>query len=229
MKKKGMPAAKQGRSKKQLVVGLLFIIAAFVGTIAVVYILLQACRSLGEAHRRELMHRDLKPANLYLCQRAFEPDFLKILDFGLVRRSALTAEREEDVTKTGLVAGTPGYMAPEMAMGSDGMDSRVDIYALACVAYKLLTGRVVFEEKNVVATIFAHVHSPPQPPSALSELPIPPELDAVILACLSKDPDDRPRTAEDLAVELGGIALLQPWTTERAATWWRTHMPVPTG
>lgn len=195
----------------------------------VVHILLQACRSLGEAHRRELIHRDLKPANLYLCQRAFEPDFLKVLDFGLVRQSALTAEREEEVTKTGLLAGTPGYMAPEMAMGSDSMDSRVDIYALACVAHKLLTGRSVFEEKNVVATIFAHVHTPPRPPSAFSELPISPELDAVILACLSKDPGGRPQTAEDLALELGRIALPQPWTRERAATWWQTHMPVTAG
>ena len=85
----------------------------------VVHILLQACRSLGEAHRRGLIHRDLKPANLYLCQRAFEPDFLKVLDFGLVRRSALASEPEEPVTKTGLLAGTPGYMAPEMAMGDE--------------------------------------------------------------------------------------------------------------
>ncbi len=195
----------------------------------VVHILLQACRSLGEAHRRDLIHRDLKPANLYLCQRAFEPDFLKVLDFGLVRQSALTAEREEEVTKTGLLAGTPGYMAPEMAMGSDSMDSRVDIYALACVAHKLLTGRSVFEEKNVVATIFAHVHTPPQPPSAFSEVSIPPELDDVILACLSKDPGGRPPTAEDLAADLGRIALPRPWTRERAATWWQTHMPVTTG
>ncbi len=191
----------------------------------VVHILLQACLSLGEAHRRGLIHRDLKPANLYLCQRAFEPDFLKILDFGLVRHSALASEREETVTKTGLLAGTPSYMAPEMAMGNDDVDARVDIYALACVAYKLLSGRNVFEEKNVVATIFAHVNTPPRPPSAFSELAIPPELDGVILTCLSKDPDGRPGTAEDLALELGRIRLPQPWTRERAASWWRMHIP----
>jgi len=109
------------------------------------------------------------------------------------------------------------------------MDWRVDIYALACVAYKLLTGRRVFEENNVVATLFAHVNTPPQPPSALSELPIPPELDAVILTCLSKDPDGRPRTAEDLALELDRINLAEPWTRQRAATWWRTHLPETVG
>ncbi len=191
----------------------------------VVHIVLQACLSLGEAHRRGLIHRDLKPANLYLCQRAFEPDFLKVLDFGLVRQSALEPQREEPLTKTGLLAGTPSYMAPEMAMGSDSMDARVDIYALACVAYKLLTGRAVFEEKNVVATIFAHVNTPPQPPSDVSELPIPPGLDDAILTCLSKDPDGRPRTADDLALQLQAIELPQLWTRERAATWWQTHMP----
>ena len=190
----------------------------------VVHILLQACLSLGEAHRRGLIHRDLKPANLYLCQRAFEPDFVKILDFGLVRRSAVAPQQEEPLTKTGLLAGTPSYMAPEMAMGDESTDARADIYAVGCVAYKLLTGRCVFEEKNAVATIFAHVHTPPKPPSTVSELPIPPRLDDIILACLSKDPADRPRTAEDLALRLEAIELPQPWTRERADTWWRTHM-----
>jgi hypothetical protein len=191
----------------------------------VVHILRQACLSLGEAHRRGLIHRDLKPANLYLCQHAFEPDFLKVLDFGLVRHSALAPQPESAVTKTGLLAGTPSYMAPEMAMGDENIDGRADIYALACVAYKLLTGRHVFEEKNVVATVFAHVNTPPQSPSAVSELPIPPELDALILACLSKAPEDRPQTAEDLVLELERISLAEPWTRESAATWWRTHLP----
>ncbi len=192
-----------------------------------VHILLQACLSLGEAHRRGLIHRDLKPANLYLCQRAFEPDFLKILDFGLVRRAAIEsvdAPGEEVLTKTGLLAGTPSYMAPEMAVGDDTVDARADIYALGCVAYMLLTGRPVFEEKNVVATIFAHVHKPPVSPSEVSELPISPELEELVLACLAKSPDDRPQTAGELAHDLGKVALPEPWTSERAEAWWRTHM-----
>jgi hypothetical protein len=191
----------------------------------VVHILQQACLSLGEAHRRGLVHRDLKPANLYLCQRAFEPDFLKILDFGLVRHSEVDAPEKEALTKTGLLAGTPGYMAPEMALGDEAVDARADIYALGCVAYTLLTGRRVFEEKNVVATIFAHVHKPPLPPSEVSELPVPPGLDDVVLACLAKSPGDRPQTAEDLAHQLNRIDLPQAWTRERAEEWWRTHVP----
>jgi serine/threonine-protein kinase len=191
----------------------------------VVHILRQACLSLGEAHRRGLIHRDLKPANLYLCQRAFEPDFVKVLDFGLVRQSTLESRREPPVTKQGLLAGTPSYMAPEMAMGGQEIDGRADIYALACVAYKLLSGRCVFQEDTVVATIVAHVNTPPEPPSAVAEMPIPVELDGLVLACLSKDPASRPGSAEDLARALDGIRLDEPWTRERAAEWWQTHLP----
>jgi serine/threonine-protein kinase len=162
-----------------------------------------------------------------LCQRAFEPDFLKVLDFGLVRRAAIdTANEEEDaLTRTGLLAGTPSYMAPEMAMGDGRLDARADLYALGCVAYKLLTGRRVFEEPNVVATLFAHVNKPAAPPSEITELRVPPELDGVLLSCLAKDPGDRPSGALELARRLEEIPLPHPWTHERAAAWWETHFP----
>ena len=194
----------------------------------VVHVLKQACRSLEEAHRRGLIHRDLKPANLVLCQLAFEPDFLKVLDFGLVRHTAIESvgdPSEEALTRTGLLAGTPSYMAPEMAMGDRKVDGRADLYALGCVAYKLLTGRMVFEEQNLVATLFAHVHKEPAPPSAVTELPVPPDLDDLVLACLAKDPAERPQSAEELAARLREIEFPRPWTRERAGEWWRTHMP----
>ena len=193
----------------------------------VVHILEQACVSLGEAHRRGLIHRDLKPANLVLCQLAFEPDFLKVLDFGLVRHTAIESvgdPSEEGLTSTGLLAGTPNYMAPEMAVGDCGVDGRADLYALACVAYKLLTGRMVFEEQNLVATLFAHVHKEPAPPGAVTELPVPTDLEELVLACLAKSPADRPRSAEELAARLREIEFALPWTRERAGEWWRTHM-----
>jgi serine/threonine-protein kinase len=191
------------------------------------YVLEQACRSLEEAHRRGLIHRDLKPANLVLCQLAFEPDFLKVLDFGLVRHTAIESvggPSEEALTKTGLLAGTPTYMAPEMAVGDRAIDGRADIYALGCVAYMLLTGRPVFEEQTLVATLFAHVHKEPAPPSTVTELPVPSDLDDLVLACLAKDPADRPRSAEALAASLREIEFAWPWTRERAGEWWRTHM-----
>jgi len=193
----------------------------------VVHVLEQACLSLGEAHRRGLVHRDLKPANLFLCQLAFQPDFLKVLDFGLVRRAAiesLGASEDEVLTKSGLLAGTPSYMAPEMAAGDRDIDGRADLYALGCVAFKLLTGRQVFEEPNLVATLFAHVHKQPRAASAVTELPVPDALDALILSCLSKDPAGRPASAEAMAAHLRAIELESPWTRQRAEEWWRTHM-----
>ncbi len=192
----------------------------------VVHILRQACRSLSEAHRRDLIHRDIKPANLFLCQHAFEYDFVKVLDFGLVKHSStLDAETELVVTKTGTVAGTPAFMAPEMALGKEGIDGRADIYAMGCVAYWLLTGRPVFEADTPVAMLLAHVNTVPEPPSARTETPIPAPLDSLVLACLSKDPAQRPQTAEELARRLDETGLQAHWNRERAAEWWRTHFP----
>ena len=195
----------------------------------VVHILRQACLSLGEAHRRGLIHRDVKPANLFLCQYAFQPDFVKVLDFGLVKHSTLDVPDGDALTRKGLLAGTPSYLAPEMAMSTEEIDGRADIYGLACVAYKLLCGRGVFEEDTVVATIVAHVNTPPLPPSTFSEMPIPGDFEDLILACLSKDPASRPRTCEDLIHELEGIDLVEPWTAERAADWWHVHFPSEAG
>ncbi|MEJ2371779.1 MAG: serine/threonine-protein kinase [Gemmatimonadales bacterium] len=191
----------------------------------VVHILRQACLSLGEAHQRGLVHRDIKPANLYLCQYAFEPDFVKVLDFGLVKHPTLDVPGGVALTRTGLLAGTPSYLAPEIAMGAERIDGRADIYALACVSYKLLTGRCVFEEDTALATILAHVNVPARSPSSISELPIPADLEELILACLAKDPASRPPTCEDLLRALEGIDLAEPWTTERAADWWHMHVP----
>ncbi len=192
----------------------------------VLHILRQACKSLGEAHRYDLIHRDVKPANLFLCQHAFEYDFVKVLDFGLVKHgTTIEAEADVGVTKTGTVAGTPAYMAPEMALGKEEIDGRADIYALGCVAYWLLTGRRVFEADTPVAMLLAHVNTVPEPPSARTEMPIPADLDSLVLTCLSKDPAHRPQTAEDLAGRLEETGLQALWTRDRAAEWWRSHFP----
>jgi serine/threonine-protein kinase len=192
----------------------------------VVFILRQACLSLGEAHRRGLVHRDIKPANLYLCQRAFEHDFLKVLDFGLVkRRLTLGADGDSALTRAQALAGTPAYLAPEQAVGEKSIDGRADLYSLGCVAYWLLTAQRVFEEESPIKMILAHVNDAPVAPSARAELAVPPELDTAILACLAKDPAERPASAEELAAALGGIGFSEPWTSARAAEWWQTHMP----
>jgi serine/threonine-protein kinase len=192
----------------------------------VIYILRQACRSLSEAHRRDLVHRDIKPSNVFLCQRAFEYDFVKVLDFGLVKPSSGAEPRtEKQVTEAGAVAGTPDFMPPELAVGDEAIDGRSDIYSLGCVAYWLLTAQRVFEKDTPIATIVAHINAAPEAPSTRTEMPIPVELDSLVLACLSKDPSDRPGTADLLELALGEIATETPWSQDRAAEWWQLHYP----
>ena len=101
---------------------------------------------------------------------------------------------------------------------------RADIYALGCVAYWLLTGRVVFSAPSAVLTLLRHIEEEPDPPSLYAPHPISPELDAVVLACLAKQPEDRPADAAALARRLAACPTREPWTEERAQEWWRTHL-----
>jgi eukaryotic-like serine/threonine-protein kinase len=186
----------------------------------VIYLLRQACDSLAEAHQRKLIHRDIKPANIYLCAVGLKVDFVKILDFGLVRDLSTDVR----LTTEGSVSGTPAYLAPEAA-AKNQFDARGDLYALGCVAYQLLTGQLVFEGETSAAMIAAHIRDQPVAPSQRSELPIPSELDAVVLACLAKNPADRPQTAEQLKELLDQIPLEAPWDQRRAMAWWSVHVP----
>jgi serine/threonine-protein kinase len=190
----------------------------------VVHVLRQVCASLGEAHRRELVHRDVKPANVYLCQRAFQFDFVKVLDFGLVKwHSTVPTEEDLRLSQTGTIHGTPSYMAPEVARGDGPVDGRADLYAVGCLAYWLLTGRLVFEESTYPAMLLAHATKQPTPPSRATEQHIPDALEAVVLSCLEKNPADRVQTAEALSAELERVAFERHWTQERASKWWSAH------
>ena len=186
----------------------------------VIYLLRQACDSLAEAHRRNLIHRDIKPANIYVCAVGLKVDFVKILDFGLVRDLSSNVR----LTSEGSISGTPAYLAPEAA-AKNQFDARGDIYALGCVAYQLLTGQLVFEGETSAAMIAAHIRDQPIAPSHRSELPIPPELDAIVLACLAKNPADRPQSAEELKERLNEVPLASPWNQKRAMEWWAVHVP----
>jgi serine/threonine-protein kinase len=185
----------------------------------VIHFLRQAAASLAEAHVHGLVHRDVKPANIYASVAGLELDFVKVLDFGLVRRisgdPALTAEQG--------VWGTPSYMAPETAAGNR-FDARSDIYALGAVGYWLLTGKTVFDAATGNAMIAAQIRDTPVRPSLRTELPVPAALEAVILACLAKDPDARPQTAEQLSRMLAAVPA-QAWTQRRAEAWWRANQP----
>lgn len=182
----------------------------------------QACLSLAEAHQRGFTHRDIKPANIYVCHYGIEYDFVKILDFGLVKTAGGIDAVEGTLTAVGTIAGTPGYMSPEMALGRE-VDSRADIYSLGCVGYWLLTGRPVFENDSAVETLMDHARTPPPRLSERAAAAFPQGLEEVLLACLQKAPDDRPQSAEDVAAALEQIALAEGWTPARARRWWQEH------
>jgi len=190
-----------------------------------IFILRHACHSLGEAHARGLIHRDIKPSNIYACRLGLSVDFVKVLDFGLVKHQR-DSEHAQTVllTQPNVTTGTPAFMAPEMALG-ETVDASVDIYALGCVGYWLLTGRLVFEAETPVKMMLQHIQAEPVAPSRVSELRIPPELDDILLRCLAKKPADRPKSAMELARVLAEVPVRESWTKERAEEWWADHSP----
>jgi serine/threonine-protein kinase len=180
------------------------------------------CDSLEEAHEKGLVHRDLKPSNIMICKVALSYDFAKVLDFGLAKTVGSTEVTQ--LTMDGATTGTPGYMAPEIAMGEGDVDARADIYALGCVAYFLLTGSLVFTDSNPMAMALKHVQATPDPPSQRTELPIPESLERVVMRCLAKKAEDRPASARDVA-RLVSACDVPAWTGDHAAEWWARHLP----
>jgi plasmid stabilization system protein ParE len=190
-----------------------------------IHLLRQVCHSLSEAESCGLVHRDIKPANIFLCRYGEDHDFVKVLDFGIVKATTATAEIGRALTRDMSIHGTPAFMAPEQALGSADVDGRADIYATGCVAYWLLTGQLVFTADTSMALLLHHAHTPPTPPSARTELPIPSALDDVVLSCLAKDPAARPQTARELSRRLANVDVANAWTEDRARDWWASHEP----
>ncbi len=187
----------------------------------VVMLLLQACHSLMEAHEAGLVHRDIKPGNLLVCSYGPDHDFLKVLDFGIVSLGPHTGDTDvTSLTEPGTIAGTPSTMPPESLRGAS--EARSDLYALGCTAYFMLTGRHVFIS-NVPAVYLDHMNTPPIPPTAVTDNPIPAALEHLVLDLLQKDPAARPPSARVLRDRLRAIELPEPWTEERAAAWWAAH------
>jgi eukaryotic-like serine/threonine-protein kinase len=190
-----------------------------------VFVLRQVCHSLSEAESCGLVHRDIKPANIFLCRYGEDHDFVKVLDFGLVKALDGRAATGPALTMENLVQGTPAFIAPEQALGGAGVDGRADIYATGCVAYWLLTGQYVFTGESPMAVVMHHVHTPPVAPSVRSGRPIAPALEQLVLACLAKDPADRPQTARELSRRLGEADRAESWSESRAREWWTAHEP----
>lgn len=194
----------------------------------VIYLLRQACASLEEAHQRGLLHRDVKPANMFASRLGTSIDFLKVVDFGLAKVQSASGFDDVQLTAAGATTGTPAYMAPELVTGGENVDGRADLYSLGCVAFWLLTGRLVFPSKSAMRMMVSHARDEPPAPSSVSELSIPAALDEVVLRCLAKDPDDRPQSASELAELLDAVECESSWDEEAARPWWDTHLPVAT-
>jgi serine/threonine-protein kinase len=191
-----------------------------------VHILRQVCSSLQDAHVNGLVHRDIKPANVVVSRAGVTFDFAKVLDFGLVKLdTARKSEADAKLTTEGSTSGTPAFMAPEVVLGEADTDHRVDLYALGCMGYWLLTGKLLFEGVGVVEMMFHHAHTPPPRLSTRSELPIPAPLEDLVMDCLEKEPSRRPSSAEVVSARLAAVPLESAWSVERAERWWATHRP----
>lgn len=168
----------------------------------------QICRALREAHSMGVIHRDLKPANILLVEHADESDFVKVLDFGLVKQVSDT--RSEELTQAGLFMGSPKYMAPEQVRG-DRVDARTDIYALGVILYEMASGKVPFDRPNSVHILMAHVHEAPPPLRVTNpQVAVTPALEEVIVRCMAKDPEQRFRSMEEVLVALKRVSGIAP-------------------
>jgi CHASE1-domain containing sensor protein/tRNA A-37 threonylcarbamoyl transferase component Bud32 len=189
------------------------------------HFLMQACDAIAEAHAVGLVHRDVKPANLMICKRGGIPDFLKVMDFGLVKDLGTDPSRDlamqitESTTMT--VVGTPLYLAPEAILRPTEVDLRADLYALGAVAYYLLVGEPVFSGHTVVEVCGHHLHSPVVPPGERTDNAVPPSLERIVMRCLEKSPADRFASAKALLAALAAATDVAAWSEADAAAWWQ--------
>jgi serine/threonine protein kinase len=187
----------------------------------VIHILLQMCGSLYEAHSMGLVHRDIKPANTMISRRGCQPDFIKVLDFGLVKAAD---EAQSPARFGGGMTGTPLYMSPEAIQAPASVDACSDIYAIGAVGYFLLTGASVFTATTIVELCQRHLEADAVPPSQRSEaVEISQALEDVIMSCLEKARAKRPQTARDLAHMLAKCPSAESWSVEDGDAWWRQH------
>jgi serine/threonine protein kinase len=186
----------------------------------IIPILQQICGSLAEAHAIGLIHRDIKPANIILTARAGLADFVKVLDFGLVK--AATAK----LTQANVTVGTPKYLSPEAVENPESVTPLSDVYAIGAVAYYLLTGTQVFVGKTVMEICMKHVRAAPDAPSMRLGQPVSEGLESLILRCLAKKPEGRPAGTKALAEALEQLEPPGSWTRVDAEAWWASFKSV---
>jgi hypothetical protein len=175
---------------------------------------------LAEAHEIGIIHRDIKPANIFLCRQGGELDIAKVLDFGLVK--VVEGPEDTNLTHDGVVSGTPQYLAPEALTDPGTVDARSDLYALGAVGYFLLTGEQVFTG-NIVEICGHHMHTEPTPPSVRLGRQLPAELEALVMQCLAKKPEERPQSAAEIRERLAACRDIPRWSQADARGWWQAH------
>ncbi|KYF67720.1 TonB family protein [Sorangium cellulosum] len=188
----------------------------------------QICRAMAEAHGLGLVHRDLKPSNVLLVDQGDEKDFVKVLDFGLVKD---VSGELDDLTQKGLFIGSPRYTAPEQALGNE-LSPRADIYSLGVLLYEMLCGKAPFDKKVPTATLMAHVSEPPPPLARASGdapgAPVSPGMEAIVMRCLEKSPDRRFQSMKECLLALKGAAG-EPVDVARSSTPDRVPVSQPGG
>ena len=190
----------------------------------VIHLMLQIGGSLGEAHRQDLIHRDVKPANVLLFSEIGLPDWIKVLDFGLIK-SIASAPTDVTLTQTDTITGTPMYMSPECVRDAAVANEQSDLYSLGAVGYALLTGKPIFEGSGSVDICMKQLSEVPVRPSERLGTPLPEDLQNVLMSCLRKDPTERPRNMEDLASALRSCDDAGQWNEVDTIEWWEQVFP----
>ncbi|HXY36670.1 MAG TPA: serine/threonine-protein kinase, partial [Planctomycetaceae bacterium] len=185
-----------------------------------VYLLRQVCDALEEAHAAGLMHRDIKPGNIYAARRGGEYDFVKLLDFGLVK--GVARSDQPALSRAETVVGSPLYMAPEQSLNVQTSDVRADIYSLGAVGYFLLVGHPPFVAENPLEVMISHARDAVPPPSRFAS-DLPADVEAILLKCLAKEPAERYASSAALGRALAGCSVAGQWTRDDAACWWQAH------
>jgi eukaryotic-like serine/threonine-protein kinase len=185
-----------------------------------VYLLRQVCEALEEAHAAGLIHRDIKPSNIYAARRGGEYDFVKLLDFGLVK-GVMRAD-QPSLSRAETVVGSPLYMSPEQTINERTSDVRADLYSLGAVGYFLVVGHPPFIAENPLEIMISHARDAVRPPSQLAP-DLPADVEAILLKCLAKEPRERFASSAALGEALAACSVAGQWTRGDAARWWQEH------